>query len=291
MCLRGGHCSQRVKQVGDIHGDFNQTQKVLRMAGLVDKDLQWIGGPNTDFVQTGDVVDRGPDTIPLYQMLVRLYNESLSSPHGVYPLLGNHEIMNLSGDLRFVHQQDTTSFGSPFARANAWSAQGWIGAQLRGPMCYAALLLDGTVFVHGGITPVWAQQGVDNLNARVCEAVRDGEWKHPVFAREAPLRYRGYALDPEWSVCGELQRALHLLGVSSAKRMVVGHTVQKGGKIRSRCGGAIYLIDVGITKQYGSNCAALEIVGDKVTALYCVEGNPDEAFRVDMTPRDFERDL
>jgi hypothetical protein len=54
-----------------------------------------------------------------------------------------------------------------------------------------------------------------------------------------------------------------------AKRMVVGHTPQLNGKILPRCRGRVYVIDVGISRVYGGNHAALDILPDgTVRAIY-----------------------
>ncbi|TPX73863.1 hypothetical protein CcCBS67573_g04865 [Chytriomyces confervae] len=252
------------------------------MTGILDDNLQWIGGDNTDFVHTGDVVD-SPDTIALFQLTGRLYNESLTAPHGVYPLLGNHEIMNLSGDLRYVTAEDFKSFGGQKQRTEAWSQNGWIGQLLMNTLSNVTLDLDGNVFVHGGITAEWARMGVDGMNKVVKSAMRNRDWRNPVFGGEGPFWYRGYAQDSERSVCKELRKALKHM---KAKRMIIGHTPQlETGQILSRCDGQVFVIDVGISTVYGANCAALEIVGDKITALYCVKGKPDQARRVDLTPK------
>jgi hypothetical protein len=50
--------------------------------------------------------------------------------------------------------------------------------------------------------------------------------------------------------------------------MIMGHTVQEGGRITTRCGGRIVLIDIGISAIYGRNVGALEMRGDTLTALY-----------------------
>lgn len=50
--------------------------------------------------------------------------------------------------------------------------------------------------------------------------------------------------------------------------MVMGHTVQRDGKIRTRCGGKAVLIDIGISHVYGGHFGALEIVGENLTAIY-----------------------
>ncbi|KAJ3075145.1 hypothetical protein HDU98_009099 [Podochytrium sp. JEL0797] len=252
------------------------------MANVLNSTLHWSAGPNAALVHTGDVVDRGPDTIALFQLMQRLHNESLTQGHDVFPLLGNHEIMNLSGDLRYVTEEDYGSFGGRVKRHAAWSEDGWIGKLLLNTLSNVTVAVEGTVFVHGGITPEWAALGVDGLNERVRRSMAGKKWREPVFGGDGPFWYRGYAMEREAVVCGVLRKALKLLGV---KRMVVGHTPQyETGEILSRCDGQVFVIDVGISSAYGANCAALEIVGDTITALYCVPGKPDEARRVDMTP-------
>jgi hypothetical protein len=66
---------QRIVAVGDLHGDMKNSVATLRMAGIIDKALNWVGG-DTIFVQTGDIVDRGDDTIALYKMFQRLKTEA-----------------------------------------------------------------------------------------------------------------------------------------------------------------------------------------------------------------------
>src|ERR1700712_5481273 len=46
----------RVVAIGDIHGDFERLQQVLRLCKLTDDKDQWIGG-KAHLVQTGDVLD------------------------------------------------------------------------------------------------------------------------------------------------------------------------------------------------------------------------------------------
>lgn len=66
----------RIVAVGDLHGDHQNAVKVLKMAKVIDKDLKWAGGNHTILVQTGDVVDRGPDAFKLFKMLQRLEGEA-----------------------------------------------------------------------------------------------------------------------------------------------------------------------------------------------------------------------
>src|SRR4030095_9597641 len=51
----------RIVAVGDVHGGFSEFVSVLRSAGVLDEKNSWIAA-KTHLVQTGDVVDRGPDS-------------------------------------------------------------------------------------------------------------------------------------------------------------------------------------------------------------------------------------
>ena len=53
-----------------------------------------------------------------------------------------------------------------------------------------------------------------------------------------------------------------------AKRMVVGHTVQRGRRMRGRCGGRLMLIDIGISRAYNNYAAAWECVNGQPAAIY-----------------------
>jgi hypothetical protein len=81
--------------VGDIHGDYPALTKILRKASLIDLKGQWIGG-ETILVQTGDIVDRGVDTIACYKFMQTLTSQAEKSGGTVVSLLGNHEIVSFS---------------------------------------------------------------------------------------------------------------------------------------------------------------------------------------------------
>ena len=62
---------ERLVAVGDIHGDFNAFVAILEQAGLIDKERRWIGG-TAMLVQTGDFVDRGPNSRQVMDLLMSL---------------------------------------------------------------------------------------------------------------------------------------------------------------------------------------------------------------------------
>jgi hypothetical protein len=102
----------RVVAIGDVHGAYENFVAVLRLAGLVDEKTRWSGG-KTHLVQTGDVVDRGADSRKALDLLMRLEGEARKAGGRVHALLGNHEVMNLLGDLRYVSAEDYASFRTP----------------------------------------------------------------------------------------------------------------------------------------------------------------------------------
>ena len=52
---------ERVVAIGDVHGAYDRFVEILKVAGIVDSELRWIGG-RTHVVQLGDIVDRGDDS-------------------------------------------------------------------------------------------------------------------------------------------------------------------------------------------------------------------------------------
>ncbi len=92
---------ERVVSVSDVHGAFGGMTATLNRAGVLDDELGWSGG-NTHLVITGDILDRGPDSRKVMDLLMRIEDEALAAGGQVHLLLGNHEVMNLVGDLRYV---------------------------------------------------------------------------------------------------------------------------------------------------------------------------------------------
>jgi hypothetical protein len=100
---------ERVVAIGDIHGDYDNYMATLKLAGLVDKRGKWAGG-KTHLVQTGDIPDRGPDTLKIIEHLEKLAKQAEKKGGRVHALIGNHEAMNVYGDLRYVHDGEYGAF-------------------------------------------------------------------------------------------------------------------------------------------------------------------------------------
>ncbi len=92
---------ERVVAIGDVHGAYPAMVSLLKAAGLVDESLRWQGG-QTHLVSLGDLLDRGPESARAMDLLMGLQPQAEAAGGRVHVVLGNHEIMNLSGDLRDV---------------------------------------------------------------------------------------------------------------------------------------------------------------------------------------------
>jgi hypothetical protein len=114
----------RIVAVGDLHGDYSAWVDVARDARLIDAKGNWIGGATT-LVQLGDITDRGSDSLKIIRSLQLLAKEAPRSHGKVIVVLGNHEAMNLLGDLRYTTPGEFAAFAdaqSPGRREAVYEA-------------------------------------------------------------------------------------------------------------------------------------------------------------------------
>jgi len=100
---------ERIVAIGDVHGDYDNYIRTLRAASLVDRRGRWIGA-DAHLVQVGDIADRGPDTLKIIRHLSRLKEQARRAGGRVHHLVGNHEAMNVFGDLRYVSPGEYEAF-------------------------------------------------------------------------------------------------------------------------------------------------------------------------------------
>jgi hypothetical protein len=289
----------RIVAVGDLHGDYEAYWTILSEAGLIDARGKWSGG-ETILVQTGDVADRGPDTLKIIRHLMKLEKDAKRKGGRVVALIGNHEAMNMTGDLRYVTPEEFAAFRtrrSAAVRAAyfmdhrdalraryegafsddalrekfeaevplgyiehrlAWRPKGEIGKWILKHDAIAAL--DGTVFVHGGISRAYAATPISAINERVRAALAGAA--DPILTDEqGPLWYRGNAEETE---AGAAEIA-EVLGALGADRLAIGHTPSLGG-VRELYAGKVIVIDTGASKAFGGVRSWIEIDGGAVTA-------------------------
>jgi Calcineurin-like phosphoesterase len=289
--------SERVVAIGDVHGDLRALRAALRLAGAIDSEDEWVGKGLT-VVQTGDQIDRGDQDREVLDVLEKLEGAAKAGGGALIVLNGNHELMNASFDFRYVTRRSFESFRefSPRARGAAERvseeergraaafAPGAPYAQQLGQRLTVALVGD-SLFAHAGVLPAHLDYGLDRINAEA-QAFLTGQrpaLSKALGAEDSPVWTRFYGAAMDAAGCDVLGRVLKETG---AKRLIVGHTVQKEG-INSACQGRLFRIDVGLAAYYGNNPAqVLEITaaGTRVLDARAASTSPSGAGKKSKVP-------
>jgi len=249
---------QRIVAIGDIHGDHERFVATLKLCRIIDDKNGWIAG-KAHLVQTGDILDRGPDSKKVMDLLIQLEEQASKAGGKVHALIGNHEYMTIAGDLRYVSDGELAAFGdgpriTPVGREPACTVDRYRAAFSpsskygRWILSHNAIVkINDTVFMHGGLSPRYVRRKVSELNQAVRSELRQvtpesfGVGSDP----EGPLWFRGLAESLQEQV---LQGYLKDLAEGQgAQRIVMGHTIQDKG-ISLRAGGKVALIDVGMSR-------------------------------------------
>jgi 3',5'-cyclic AMP phosphodiesterase CpdA len=195
--------ARRVVAFGDVHGAFDPLVSLLRAQHVVDDELHWSAGA-THLVSLGDLVDRGPASRRVLDLLMRLEGEAQSAGGAVHVVLGNHEVMNVVGDLRYVSAAEYAAFAGAaddalrdaawrarlerepgalrtdfdaayppgyFAHREAFSPEGRYGAWLLARPFL--VVVNDTAFAHGGLPPLVAELGLEEANRALRRQLAD----------------------------------------------------------------------------------------------------------------------
>jgi len=194
--------AEKIVAIADVHGAYDAMVETLQQADVIDGELRWSGGA-THLVIVGDLLDRGPKSRDAMDLLMRLESEAPAAGGAVHVVIGNHESMNLIGDLRYVSKSEYAAFAPEetaaerqqwfeaftdryggagsresmsekfeqqfpagfFALRRAFRPDGRYGAWLlKKPVI---LVVNGTAFVHGGLSPLVEELGLRGINGRL----------------------------------------------------------------------------------------------------------------------------
>ncbi len=185
---------ERVIAVGDVHGDYEAMIASLIERGLIDARGKWIGG-KAQLVMMGDLNDRGPGTRPIMDFLMRLEKDAAGKGGKIHTLIGNHEVLLLRGETRYLSQEDIIAFLDFLPAAEQTEARRLLGSgvkldkfrfgqgvvnAMRGDTPYAKwirshntmLKIGDTLFVHAGLEDWALTADPAGVNATVREWVR-----------------------------------------------------------------------------------------------------------------------
>lgn len=243
--------ASKILALSDIHGEYEYFVDILQKTSLIDSARHWIWGDG-HLVIVGDVFDRGDKVTECLWLIYQLEIEARSAGGAVHYLLGNHEMMILRDDLRYVNEKYTEGI-SRRNRINYTKLFGpdmELGRWLRTKN--TVFRLGEILFVHGGISPTLVDSAfnLSEINNRVRELL-DLPAPQLLFNPRSlfltksfgPLWYRGYHYEME----NKYERAMtsqleSILRYFDAKTVVVGHTGVDS--VSSLYDGRVYAVDI-----------------------------------------------
>ncbi|WDD98609.1 metallophosphoesterase [Thalassomonas actiniarum] len=245
----------KVAAISDFHGQYDLVIKLLTNNKIIDGNGDWAFG-NGHFVITGDVFDRGDKVTELLWFLYHLENQAERAGGKVHLLLGNHEVMVLNGDLRYLHPKYVETaklFDTPFEQLFAQDTV--LGSWLRSKS--VLVKVNDMLFAHGGFHPELAKEArsLEDINRVFKQNLVKSElaqprqgWSKELHGGKGPIWYRGYFKGEDNGASSE--EIDLLLKHFAIKHLVVGHTSQK--QVETRYQGRVIAIDSSIKKgRYG----------------------------------------
>lgn len=232
--------------VSDIEGNFRPFRKLLQANGVIDSSFNWTFGDG-HLVLTGDFVDRGNQVTEVLWLIYSLEEKAKAAGGYVHFVLGNHEIMNMSGDLRYLNSKykENTEFLN-YRYQELYGENSEIGRWLRTKNIMEKV--GDILYIHGGISGY-----VNNMNAsiqKINEIARpfypDTTYQYPdmkteiLFSDYGPFWYRGYYTGQSIATQQQVDSTLQKFNVD---RIATGHTIVSD-TISVRYNGKVFNTDV-----------------------------------------------
>ncbi len=252
-----------VAALSDFHGQYDLMIELLTNNNIIDADKNWAFGKG-HFVITGDIFDRGDKVTEILWFLYDLEQQAQKAGGDIHLTLGNHEVMVLNGDLRYLHPkyiETAKQLGMPFEKL--FTKDSILGNWLRSKP--VLVKVNNMLFAHGGFHPSLAveKRSIIEINTVFKNSLVKSEldkpregWAKFLHKTNGPIWYRGYFGSdyPEGSKKrdnGATSTEIDLLLKHfDVKHLIVGHTSQK--QIETRYQGRVIAIDSSIKRgSYG----------------------------------------
>lgn len=328
---------KRIIAIGDIHGDLKLALQSLSIAGLINnipyydyfddkinpeafypklETIQWTGG-ETYVVQVGDQIDRcrpgfitdncNTDNITIddeasdiiiLKFFYILHLKARRHGGAVISLLGNHELMNIMGKMRYVSKKGIDQFNGEMNRIKYFRRKGKF-AQFLACTRYSAVIIGSFLFTHAGIIKTFyntinrtykndlenSRNNIININEDVKNwvlgLIENDNINYIIQSQDSLFWNRILGSIPkninkQNSTKYKEQCSKYLdnvLDILKIKGMIIGHTPFLEGGIAPTCNNKLFRIDIGASKafelfknnqQNKINVEILEILNDDI---------------------------
>jgi hypothetical protein len=216
--------------LSDFEGDYYDFVISLKNNGVIDNDLNWKFGKG-HLVLAGDFVDRGKYVTQLLWLIYKLEKDAKKTGGKVHYILGNHELMILSGYFHYVNTRyKILAFKTGIDMYDFYGDQTELGAWIRTKNVIEKI--GDIIFVHAGIS-----DSLFRLNLSIPEMNRiarkyifnpQAEIKladEVLFDDNSLLWYRGYIRENEKSAIISQNSVNEILNYYKADKIVIAHTI------------------------------------------------------------------
>lgn len=241
---------EKIVALSDVHGQYDILIKLLKNNGVIDNDLHWKYGKG-HLVIVGDNMDRGDKVLDILWFLFKLEKEAIKEGGQVHTLVGNHETMVLSGDIRYIHKKYYYTAGVLKAQyKDLWRKGSVLGDWIANQPILTSI--NKHLFVHGGVSPdiLKLNYSIEKINEIFSKRIMrksdteifNDKILNQLALSTGPLWYRGYFDSTRMN----LPTINYILKRTGQDKIVVGHTSLK--KISSLYKKKILAVDCSIKK-------------------------------------------
>jgi len=221
---------QKIFAISDIEGNFKSFARLLQSNGVIDGQFGWCFGKG-HLVLNGDFVDRGNQVTQVLWLIYKLEQEAKQQGGKVHFILGNHELMNLRGDLRYnADKYKALAQKLKHGQKGLFIKKTELGRWLRTKNIIEKV--GSHLFVHGGISDSLLHAGlsIDQINTEARTlfhpaAINLSDNAKLIYGRFGPLWYRGMVRDYKYYSKLPGATVEQVLNAYNSENIIVGHNV------------------------------------------------------------------
>lgn len=314
----------KIIAIGDIHGDFIFCIKLLVIAGVIEldkknNDIIWTGG-DTVVVQVGDQIDRcrpfnttcsNPSAtvndensdIAILNLFNDIHKKAVLKGGAVISLLGNHELMNVDGDMRYVSYEGIMGFGNNyeegFKKRRELFRPGGKYAKLLACTRQSYVIVGPFIFIHAGIVPEFINGNLKEfykINAVIRKyllginnnsSIMRFKNNNSLFWDRTLGNIATGSSNSNYYCINYLKKVLDILEL---KGMIIGHTPQPFKNnlgINSTCNNSLWRIDIGGSDAFSQYKHNINVHSHKPQVL-CLRKNNNGTYNSEILCKDVD---
>lgn len=216
--------------LSDFEGDYYDFVISLKNNGVIDNDLNWKFGKG-HLILVGDFVDRGMYVTQVLWLIYKLEQDAKKMGGKVHYILGNHELMILSGYFRYVNTRyKILAFKTGIDMYDFYSDQTELGAWIRTKNVIEKI--GDMIFVHAGISDSLfrLKLSIPEMNRIARKYIYNPHTEikmanEILFDDHSLLWYRGYIRENGKSAIISQNSINKILNYYKANKIVIAHTI------------------------------------------------------------------